>query len=332
MRTHAPVTRRRALTVLAAAAGLPFSGFGRAWASVPELEWRGQALGGRARVLVRHPDQDKVRHVLAHCVGEIARLEAIFSLYRQRSELMRLNATGRLAAPSHDLRLVMAEARRFGTLSDGAFDVTVQPLWRLYARHFAERPDDRAGPGARGVARAAALVDYRAIDLDDGRIALARPGMAVTLNGIAQGYITDRIADLLRHEGLTTVLVDVGEIRALDGPDDGPWRIGLEDPRHPERTVASLPLAGAALATSGGYGMTFDSDGRFHHLFDPATGDSARRCLSASAIAPDAMTADALATALAVTGADRARNILAAFGGSLARLALADGNVAEISR
>ncbi|MDH3230696.1 MAG: FAD:protein FMN transferase [Alphaproteobacteria bacterium] len=329
MKANTPVTRRRALTVLAAAAGLPLFGVPRAGARMPELEWRGGALGGPARIVIRDPDEQRVRRILGHCVREVERLEAIFSLYRPHSELTRLNAEGRLAAPSHDLRLVMAEARRFGALSEGAFDVTVQPLWRLHSRHFARHPADREGPAERSIARAAGLVDYRDIDCDDGRIALARRGMAVTLNGIAQGYITDRISDLLRDAGMTGVLVDLGEIRALDAPGGEPWRIGIEDPRDRSRMIGSLSLRGAALATSGGYGMPFDPDGRFHHLFDPATGRSAGQCLSASAVAPDAMTADALATALVVAGTGQARSLLAAFGGSHARLTLHDGTVVE---
>lgn len=329
MKVNAPLTRRRALTVLAAAAGLPLAGAPRAAARAPELEWRGEALGGPARIVIRHPDRQRVRRTVEHCVREIDRLEAVFSLYRPHSELTRLNTEGRLAAPSHDLRLVMAEARRIGAISGGLFDVTVQPLWQLYSRHFASRPADREGPAERSVAKATGLVDYRNIDCDNGRVALSRRGMAVTLNGIAQGYITDRIADLLREAGMTGVLVDLGEIRALDAPGDDPWRIGIEDPRDRSRMIGTLPLQGAALATSGGYGMPFDPDGRFHHLFDPATGRSAVQCLSASAVAPDAMTADALATTLAVAGPGRTRTLLAAFGGSHARLTLRDGTVVE---
>lgn len=324
-----PLTRRRALTVLAAAASLPLVAPAHANSRAPELEWRGKALGGPARIVVRHPDAQRVRRVLEHCVREIARLEAIFSLYQPHSELSRLNAGGRLAAPSHDLRLVVTESRRFGTISDGAFDVTVQPLWRLYAGHFAAHPGDGNGPAPRRVARIVRLVDYRNIDCDNGGIVLARRGMAVTLNGIAQGYMTDRIADLLRDAGLGRVLVDLGEIRALAMPDEEPWRIGIEDPRDRGRMNGTLPLRGAALATSGGYGLQFDPDGRFHHLFDPATGQSAARCLSASAVAPTAMAADALATALVVAGPLRAHALLAGFGGSHARLTLRDGTIVE---
>ena len=329
MKVNTSLTRRRALVVLAAAAGLPLAGASRAVARTAQLEWRGHALGGPARIVIRHPDRQGVKRILEHCVREIERLEAIFSLHRPHSELARLNSEGRLATPSHDLRLVIAEARRFGALSEGVFDVTVQPLWNLYSGHFAAHPADREGPSGRKVAKAAGLVDYREIDCDSGRIALARRGMAVTLNGIAQGYFTDRISELLRDAGMTGVLVDLGEIRARNAPGDEPWRIGIEDPRDRSRMIGSLPLNGAALATSGGYGMPFDADGLFHHLFDPATGRSAGQCLSASAVAPSAIAADALATALAVADPRRTRTLLAAFGGSRARLTLRDGTVLE---
>lgn len=329
MAAKSPLTRRRTLAVLAAAAGLPLSGTLARAARTPELVWHGESLGGPARIVLRHPDSRRVRLILKHCVEEIARLEAVFSLYRPDSELTRLNQERRLAAPSHDLRVVIAEAQRFGAVSGGAFDVTVQPLWQLYSRHFSALPTDRTGPDARRIAQVAALVDYRAIDCDSGGIVLSRRGMAVTLNGIAQGYITDRIVDLLRDSGMTGVLVDLGEISALDAPGDEPWRIGIEDPRNRDRTTGQLPLRNAALATSGGYGMAFDPEGRFHHLFDPATGHSARQCLSASAVARDAMTADALATALAIAGPGRARELLRSFGGSQARLMLPGGDLVE---
>lgn len=324
-----PMTRRRALTIMAAAgAALPLTGAGAA-GSMPAFEWRGRALGGPARIAIRASDAARARRLVEFCVREIERLENIFSLYRENSEIARLNRHGRLAAPSHDLRLLLADARRYGALSDGAFDVTVQPLWRLYSGHFGKQQAQPGGPAARDIAKAAALVDYRGIDLDNGHAVLARRGMAVTLNGIAQGYITDRIADLLRDAGMTGVLVDLGEIRALDTTGAEPWRIGIEDPRDPDMMSTELPLSSGALATSGGYGTRFDAAGRFHHLFEPATGRSAGGCLCASALAPTAVAADALATALAVSPPDQAPALLQAFRGQRARLVLNDGRIAD---
>lgn len=130
------ITRRRTLAILAAAgATLPLTG-ASSMRPMPAFEWRGRALGGPARIVIRHPDEAKARRLVDHCAREIERLENIFSLYRAQSEIARLNREGRLAAPSQDLRLVLADARRYATLSGGAFDVTVQPLWRLYSGHF----------------------------------------------------------------------------------------------------------------------------------------------------------------------------------------------------
>ncbi len=154
-------------------------------------------------------------------------------------------------------------------------------------------------------------------------------GMAVTLNGIAQGAITDRISDLPRNEGFESVLVDLGETRALGNGPDGPWRIGLKDPTDTTRMGAVVPLADGALATSGGYGTRFDAGSRFHHLFDPAIGGSADGVLAATAMAKRATIADALATALAIAPVGDAPYLLRAFGGTAARLVLAGGDVAH---
>jgi thiamine biosynthesis lipoprotein len=162
-------------------------------------------------------------------------------------------------------------------------------LWRLYADHFARNPEDRDGPDPKAVAAALATVDFRRLDVGPERITLGAEGMAVTLNGIAQGYITDRVAGLLRRAGVRDVLIQLGETRALGHrPDGRPWRIGIADPRAPERIARRLPLANRAVATSGGYGARFDRLGRHHHLFDPATGRSAGHYLAVSVIAADA--------------------------------------------
>lgn len=325
--TPRPLTRRRVLTIMGAAgATLPLSGAGdRSGSRMPTLEWRGRALGGPARIVIRHADESIVRALISHCVREIDRLDAIFSLYRADSEIARLNRDGIVTAPSLDFRVLMADARRYGALSDGVFDVTMQPLWRLYRRHFTLHRDDGLGPGARAIADAASLVDYRRIDLDRGRIRLARPGMAVSLNGIAQGYLTDRIADMLRDAGMSGVLVDLGEIRVIAEQRGVPWRIGIENPLRPAKLRDRVTLTNGAVATSGGYGTRFDAAGRYHHLFDPATGHCPSGIVAATAIAATATVADALATSLAVSAPQDAQRTLRAFAGRRAHLTLSDG-------
>jgi FAD:protein FMN transferase len=294
-------SRRRALTVIAPAAGMPFSVSGGAAERTSVFEWRGRALGAEARLLLAYPDDAAVRRVVARCLDEVARLERIFSLYLADSEIATLNRTGRLDAASHDFRILLAEAQRFGELSGGAFDVTVQPLWQLHAAHFAANPDDVAGPPVHLIEAARRCVDYRAVAMDGARVGFLRAGMAVTLNGIAQGYITDRAAELLRAAGFASVLVQLGETFAGAPRSEGkPWQVGVPDPFAPDRMIESIDAVDLAIATSSGRATRFDAAGRHHHLFDPATGRSADRCASVSVVAPRATTADALSTALAV--------------------------------
>jgi thiamine biosynthesis lipoprotein len=334
------LTRRRAITLIGAAAGLPLLAGRDSDGSAPRFAWRGRALGAEAGLILAHGYPAAARRAAALCLAEVARLERIFSLFDPESEICRLNRDGRLPAPSHDLRVVLAEAQRFGRLSGGVFDVTVQPLWRLYAEHFARH---RRAPDARDIAAARALVDYRAIDLDRGGVRLARPAMAVTLNGIAQGYTTDRAADLLRDAGFARVLVQLGETRALDRPTErSPWRLAVPDPRHENphdgdprdgaAPLAVLDLENGALATSSALGTRFEPSGRHHHLLDPASGRSAPGYLSVTVQSRRATVADALSTALAVTPPKVAENILRAVGEAEALVVMADGRKASFSR
>ena len=209
---------------------------------------------------------------------------------------------------------MLAEARSYSERTEGAFDVTVQPLWRLYATHFARPGADPGGPGEAEHAKAQALVDYRAIEIGPAEVRFARPGMAITLNGIAQGYITDRVAALLQDAGMGDVLLDIGEVRALGRhPDGRPWHVGLRRAAEPETVARTVTLADRAVATSAGIASPFDASGRHHHLFDPATGRPAQAAGQVSVIAPRATMADALSTALAVSPPARAAAFAARF-------------------
>jgi thiamine biosynthesis lipoprotein len=156
--------------------------------------------------------------------------------------------------------------------------------------------------------------------------------MAVTLNGIAQGYICDRAADLLRSRGIGHVLLDLGEMRAIGRlPDGRPWHVGIADPRRPESVLQVLDAADVAVASSGGYGTMFDRDGRFHHLFEPWSGHSAFPWAGTTVVADTATVADALSTALAVAPRDRAAEILRAGGGRQAILVDAGGGITRLT-
>lgn len=323
------LSRRRFIAVSAAAAGLPLLPFaaGPAVAREPMLHvWRGVVLGADAVLQIHHPDPAAANRFIRMALTEAERLERIFSLYRPDSALVQLNREGRLDVPPADLVRLLSTSVHIGDSTDGAFDVTIQPLWQLYAEHFGRRGCDPNGPSHAAIESALARVGYRAIEIAPALIRFERPGMAITLNGIAQGYVTDRVVDILGREGLTSALVDMGEIRAMGSrPDGSPWRIGLEDPLMPGQTAERISVVSQAVATSGGYGLQFDAAGRFNHLLDPASGASAQRYLAVSVLASNATIADALSTALTFMPLDRVRHVAKAFGIE-AHFAMPDGS------
>jgi thiamine biosynthesis lipoprotein len=258
--------------------------------------------------------------------AEIARYERIFSLYRSYSEISRLNETGTLDKPSPELRGLIEVSQRFGELSDGAFDISVQPLWRLHEAHFWSRTAVQSDIGARARDVARDLVNFRQVHAHAARVSFGHAGMAITLNSVAQGFITDTIADLLRNEGFENAMVDLGEFRALGRhPDGHPWRLGIRDGTARGGIARTVELEDMALAVSGGYGTVFEPTGRFHHIFDPHTGASANGLVDVAVIAPRATAANGLSTAIFVAGEARAPTLLAAYPGTRAILTRPDG-------
>ena len=320
-------SRRGFLKIAAAAATVPaLAGGVRAFAPRGKLyDWQLDVMGALSELAIWHDDPVVAGRTIREVRAEVDRLNGIFSLLRRDSEISRLNRDGYLDNPSWELRDQLASGRRFSELTDGAFDVTVQPLWDLYAAHFwtgTNRSLD-IDPAARRVAER--LVDYRLVDIGPRRISLGRPGMSVTLNSIGQGFIADRIADMLGERGFTHVYADLGEIRLIgDNPDGRPWRIGLRDPKDPARYGRMLDLEDIGLAVSGGYGTPFEETGRYHHIFDPRTGLSADKMSAIAVTAPSAMIANGLATSIYVAGREHATKILAAYPSAKAVITTAD--------
>jgi FAD:protein FMN transferase len=320
--------RRRFLRVVAAAAGLPLI-IATVRATAPKARlhsWHGEVLGALSELTLWHPDAAFARRTILRVRQEIDRFERIFSLYRRDSEISRLNDAGKLVKPSLELRTLVEESQRLGELSGGAFDISVQPLWRLYEAHFWSRTDVQRDIAVRARDVAHTVVDFRQIDSGAAAIGFARVGMGITLNSIAQGYITDAVADILRNEGFESAVVDLGEYRTIGRhPDGRPWRIGIRDGEDAGRIERMVDLEDMALAVSGGYGTTFDESGRYHHIFDPRTGASANTLVDVAVMGPRATAADGLATAICVAGEALAPTLLAAYPQMRAILTRLDG-------
>jgi thiamine biosynthesis lipoprotein len=327
-----PPSRRGFLKIAAAAAIVPtLAGGVRVLAPRGRLyDWKLEVMGASSELALWHQDPAVAGRTIDQVRTEVARLDGIFSLYRDDSEISRLNRDGFLDNPSWELRDQLSAGRRFSELSGGAFDISVQPLWALYAAHFwtgTKSADIDAD--ARRVAEH--LVDYRRIDIGPRRISFGRPGMGVTLNSIGQGFIADRIAGMLAEQGFKHVYADLGETRLIGGhPDGRPWRIGLRDPNDPARFGRTLDLEDIGLAVSGGYGTQFEETGRYNHIFDPRTGLSADRMTAIAVTAPSAMIANGLATSIYVAGREQAAKILAAYPGARAVITTADDQWLEI--
>jgi thiamine biosynthesis lipoprotein len=286
------LTRRRFLKIAAALAPLP----GLA-TTLPHVE-TGIALGARVTLHLDHPEAPRLA---ALAMAEIRRLEAVFSLYQPDSALCRLNRDGRLPDPPLELLGCLTLAGAVHAATGGRFDPTVQPLWR------AEAQATERGIPLTEVERAAAraVIDWSGVSLSPEEISL-RPGMALTLNGIAQGAIADRVAALLADHGLTHALIDTGEMVAMPGVD---WPVAL-----PDRDIG---LRGRALATSAPFGMTFGGDGVTSHILDPEHGHPVRSAWrSITVSAHSAALADALSTALCLTKVkEQAQELCKAFDG-----------------
>jgi len=320
--------RRRFLRVVAAVGGVPLI-VAAVRATAPRVQsysWHGEVLGALSELTLWHPDAAFAKRTILRVRHEVERFERIFSLYRPDSEISRLNKAGTLMKPSSELRKLVEESQRLGELSGGAFDISVQPLWRLYEGHFWSHTDIQPDIAARARDVAHAAVDFRQIESSAAASGFARAGMAITLNGIAQGYITDAVADMLRNEGFESAVVDLGEYRTIGRhPDGRPWRIGIRDGRDLGSINGIVNLENMALAVSGGYGTTFEASGRFHHIFNPRTGESANNLVDVVVIGPRATAADGLATAICVAGEALAPALLAAYPQTRAMVTRLDG-------
>ena len=297
-----PNVARRRLLLVAAAAALPLAAWRLQQSAAPApLSWHGTAMGAPASLVLHHAgDEAGAQAALTAMLAEMERLEALFSLYRADSWLSRLNSEGKVThAPSEFIALLQA-ALNMARHSNGMFDPTVQPLWKLYFNHFVVRGQSSA-PAADQVTQALSLVGWQGVQVDGATVSLAHAGMGLTLNGIAQGFITDRCSEVLQAHGFNRMLVDMGEPRALAAkPDGSAWHLGLADPREPERALHTVSVINQAVATSGGYGTRLDAAGQYTHLIDPHTGRTAPAAESVTVLAPTATQADALSTALSL--------------------------------
>ena len=209
-----------------------------------------------------------------------------------------LNRAGRLRDAPAELVRVVDRSLVYAALTGGSFDVTVQPVVDLFRAHRNPSGSLTLDPAELRAARD--LVGIRGLRVSGSELSLERAGMGITLDGIAKGYIADRVSAALASAGVKDHLVNAGgDIMASGCKSPGvPWRVAVRSPAGPAY-AGELSLSGRAIATSGGYEVYYDASRRHHHLINPASGSSPA-VGSVSVLAGSVMEADALATALSV--------------------------------
>ncbi len=294
------------------------------------IRWRGVALGAETEIILHHDDGEAALQVLEDCRAEIERLENLFSLYKPQSALVELNRAGSIKQPAFEFVELLSRSEALSIATHGAFDITVQPLWELYSNHFKQRPVLSEGPSIAAIENTRRLVDYRLVAVSPEKIEFRRKGVKITLNGIAQGFITNRIAMLLKRRGFGQVLLNIGEVHGIGvKPSGKAWRGGIVEPGT-DKFLTAIPLVDQAMATSTGYGTRFGGHEKYHHLFDPNSGTSALRYKSVSVIANDATIADALSTAFSSMPLDAIKSVVGQFDGCSALILTNTDELIEI--
>lgn len=243
---------------------------------------------------------------LANAVfSEMERLETLFSRSVAESEVNRLNSqagTGTVAV-NRELFYLTEQALGYSRLTGGAFDPTIAPLidlWGFLGQNYRL-------PAPEEIQNTLKYIGYDKVNLDNDNklICLGQKNMALEFGGIAKGYIIDQALQILAESGVKNAFINAGGDIGLLGARPGGefWRIGIRHPAAEQKIIAVIPVEGGAVVTSGSYERSFIVDGAsYHHLLDPATGYPACTLQSVTILAPTALEADALSTAVFVMG------------------------------
>ena len=297
------LSRRRFITIAAGCALAARPGWA---ASNDGARWKGIALGAEADLRIVGMPHAQAEHLIGVARAEIERLEKQFSLYRRDSALVSLNRSGSLSDPSPDMLELLSLAGAVHAASDGVFDPTIQPLWTEYA-------ESRGRPSDKAIEIALGKSGWRKLEVSPSLVRLPDGG-GLTLNGIAQGFITDKVVALLKSHGLQRALVNVGEISAVGRPSGlDAWPVQLDAPGSARRTIG---LRDRAVATSGALGTTFDGGGAVSHILDPRNGQPAPVLWQRVSVQHrSAALADGLSTAGVLMSADKLTELTGQFDG-----------------
>jgi len=247
--------------------------------------------------------------------ARLAEIEARMTINKPDSELIEVNkAAGiRPVKVTADVFEVISNGLRYSADGNGAFDITVAPLVQLWG---IGTPTARI-PGDQEIKTALRFINYRDVILDEkaSTVFLKKRGMGLDLGSVAKGYAADEVMRILRANGVSAALVDLGGNVLVMGskPDRSPWRIGIQNPIEARGTkIGYVDIAGGSVTTAGTYERYFEQNGkRYFHILDARTGFPAWNGLSAVAIlAADSFTADGYDTLVFTLGLEEGRKFV----------------------
>jgi len=275
---------------------------GAAAAEPPRHEQLRQVMGTLATVQVWAADDAQARAAADTAFAVFAEIDSLMSTWRADSPVSRLNSApaGTWVHVGREVCRVLSAAIVACRHTGGAFDPTVLPLVRLWGF----RGGRVTVPDSLDLEAALALVGIQAVEVDGDRSRLLLSGMAIDLGGIAKGYALDRAAAAMQRTGAIGGMLDLGGNLLVFGAGPG-HEVGIVDPERPDALALTVPLSDKSVATSGQYEKFVTIGGQVYgHILDPRTGWPVPSVISATVIAPRAIRADALATAVVVLGAD----------------------------
>ena len=294
------------LAVLAAWTGAAAAG-PRGGADLLRLEKSAVAMGSTYSIELYGYDRVSMEAAADAAFDEARDLDDLLSNYKPESEWSEVNqhAAQRPVKVSPELFRLLSACVEYSRESEGAFDITVGPLMKVWGFY----KDTGHLPHRAQVAAALTKVGYRHIRLDAAAqtVSFDRPGVELDPGGIGKGYAVDRMVDVLRQKGVMIALVagSLSSIYGMGAPPTEPrgWRVAIKDPRHPDRTIAEVFLKDMSLSTSGSYEKFFRAEGRIYaHIMDPRTGYPAQGASSVSVVAPRTIDSEAWAKPYFVNG------------------------------
>jgi len=236
-------------------------------------------------------------------------IESKASIFDEQSEAFQLNRDGYLDTPSPELLELLAASLYYSEMTDGYFDITVQPLLDLWAGGLWQESEEVQ---QSKIDETMGIVGWDKIAIEDNSVHFTVEGMKITLGGIAKGYAADEALEVLRDMGIKYALVNAGgDMSTLNSKPGGePWTIALVNPDDTSQSLAAFDIRGKSMATSGNYERYFDPEKKAHHIINPKTGYSAGECISVTIIAQNGTQADALSTSVFVMGPEAGMSLV----------------------